>query len=200
MKTIHVHKSLVEKTNECISLLKSTGRPNIDKLIAHITQMGYFIAPGSKNHHRFKGGLVSHSLETYHKAMEIREEQIKKGVDVSAMPQESIIIACLMHDLCKADALRFNEQTHHVYDVKNTHGHSSRSVSQVGKSGFLLTPAEKDAILWHMGGKKLTKGTDVQKKQQRDKHLGENPLSYLVYHADKRSIREAKLRHHYKRP
>lgn len=192
----HIHKSLDEKKEECISLLQSTGRPDIDKLIAHITQMGYFIAPGSKDHHRFCGGLVSHSLETYHKAMEIRQELIEKGGDTASMPQASVIIATLMHDLCKADALRINEQTRKVYEAKNTSGHSARSVRQVGYSGFKLTPQEEDAILWHMGGKKYTHGSDNEKKRQRDKHLAENPLAYLVFHADKQSIREAKRRHH----
>lgn len=198
MAPIHIHKSLEEKKEECISLLKSTNRPNIDKLIAYITQMGYFFAPGSKDHHRFKGGLVSHSLETYHKAMELRDIQIKKGVDASSMPQDSIIIATLMHDLCKADALRFNEQTRKTYAVKKTNGHSSRSVRQVGYSGFVLTAEEKDAILWHMGGNKYTHGSDDERKSQRNKHFAENPLSYLVYHADKQSIGDAKRRHHKK--
>lgn len=194
----YIHKSLDEKKEECISLLQSIDRTDIDKLIAHITKMGYFIAPGSKGHHRFIGGLVSHSLETYHKAMEIRQELIEKGVDAAFMPQQSIIIATLMHDLCKADALRFDEQTHKVYDAKNTSGHSARSVRQVGYSGFKLTPQEEDAILWHMGGRRYIHGSDAEKKSQRDQHLAENPLAYLVYHADKRSIKEAKRRHHSK--
>lgn len=85
----YIHKSLDEKKEECISLLQSIDRTDIDKLIAHITKMGYFIAPGSKGHHRFIGGLVSHSLETYHKAMEIRQELIEKGVDAAFMPRVS---------------------------------------------------------------------------------------------------------------
>ncbi len=70
---VHIHKTLEQKKEECLALLRSTKRDKIEDLINYITNMGYFEAPGSLKHHRFVGGLVSHSLETYHKAMELRE-------------------------------------------------------------------------------------------------------------------------------
>ena len=100
----YTHKSLEEKKEECIRLLRSTNRPHIDDLISFISHMGYFVAPGSYKHHRFKGGLVSHSLETYYEAMSLREQKIKAGFSPESMPEESVIISALMHDLCKADA------------------------------------------------------------------------------------------------
>lgn len=187
---MHIHKSLKEKEAECKALLLSTRRPKIEALINHIERMGYFIAPGSLKHHRFEGGLVSHSLETYHKAMELRAKKIAHGGNPDSMPEESVIIATLMHDLCKADALRFSNETRNSYCVKKTHGHSARSVRQVGYSGFELTAAEKDAILWHMGGNKFP-------EDKRD-HFRKHPLADIVYHADKRSIAEASLRHHFR--
>lgn len=184
---MHIHKSLKEKETECKALLLSTGRPKIEDLINHIERMGYFIAPGSLNHHRFEGGLVSHSLETYHKAMELRAERIAHGGDPGTMPEDSVVIAALMHDLCKADALRYSMETRKSYMVKKTKGHSTRSVRQVGYSGFVLTEAEKDAILWHMGGK----------RQPGDKHehFKKHALAAIIYWADKKSIAEASLRH-----
>lgn len=185
---MHIHKTLKEKEAECKRLLRSTGRPEIEGLINHIERMGYFIAPGSEKHHRFEGGLVSHSLETYYKAMELREEKIVQGVDAETMPEESVIIAALMHDLCKADALRYSKETRKCFSVKKTHGHSARSVRQVEYSGFVLTEAEKDAILWHMGGKKLP--------GDRHEHFKTHPLADIIFHADKKSIGEASRRHH----
>lgn len=187
---MHKHKTLEEKTEECKELLRSTKRPDIEKLIDHIVRMGYFVAPGSKQHHRFEGGLVSHSLETYHKAMELRDEKIRQGVSPELLPQESVIISALMHDLCKADAIRYNAVARRVFTVKKTHGHSARSVRQVGYSGFCLTNAEKDAILWHMGGKRYN--------EPRAQHFANHPLSEIIFNADKRSIGEAKRRHHRK--
>lgn len=188
---IHIHKSLQEKTDECLTLLHSTNRDGIENLINHITRMGYFEAPASLKHHRFIGGLVSHSLETYHKAMRLRDEKISEGVDPSQMPVESVIIAALMHDLCKADVLRYDPTTHRVYACKKSHGHSVRSVRQVDYSGFQLTSTEKEAILWHMGGKRM-----CPDMQQRISYFKTHPLSDIIRKADGQSIGEAKRRHH----
>ena len=188
---MHIHKTKQQKTEECLALLRSTNREKIEDLISHITRMGYFEAPGSKTHHRFVGGLVSHSLETYHKAMELREEKIRNGYSPDQMPEESVIIAALMHDLCKADVLRYNNESHRVYDCKRYKGHSERSVRQVGYSGFQLTPLEKEAILWHMGGRRR-----CPDEQQRKDYFKSHPLSDIIRIADGKSIREAQRRHH----
>ncbi len=182
------HKSLAEKKEECLALLRSTNRNNIEKIITHIEKMGYFEAPGSESHHRFEGGLVSHSLETCHKALVLRENKISNGTNPDKLPIESVIIASLLHDVCKADKLRFNKETRKVYAIKKTNGHSQRSVRQIGYSGFVLSPEEKDAILWHMGGKHFN--------EDRHRHFAQHPLSEIIFYADKKSIHEASLRHH----
>ena len=179
----HIHKSLEEKKEECIRLLSSTNRPHIDDLISFISHMGYFVAPGSYTHHRFKGGLVSHSLETYYEAMALREQKMKEGFSPDSMPEESVIISSLMHDLCKADAK--------VCRVKKTHGHSSRSVRKVREAKFRLTEDEKNAILWHMGGEHIYKD-----KQKRIEFFHNNPLSDIIRKADGKSIGKSKMRHH----
>jgi hypothetical protein len=152
--------------------------------------MGYFEAPGSLKHHRFVGGLVSHSLETYHKAMELCEEKIRDGFSPDLMPKDSVIIAALMHDLCKADALRYSKTLHRTIEIKQT-DHSARSVRKVRSSGFILTPAEEDAILMHMGGKRRIKD-EIKRKE----HFMKNPLSDIIHRADGKSIGESKRRHH----
>ena len=95
---VHIHKTIEQKKEECLALLRSTNRDKIEDLITYITGMGYFEAPGSLKHHRFVGGLVSHSLETYHKAMELREDKIRDGFSPDQMPEDNVIIAALMHD------------------------------------------------------------------------------------------------------
>lgn len=187
---MYIYKTIKQKKEECLALLRSTNRDRIEDLISHITKMGYFIAPGSLKHHRFEGGLLSHSLETYHKAMELRKRKIKEGFSPDTMPKVSVIIAALMHDLCKADILRYNPETRKAYVCKGSKGHSERSVRQVGYSGFVLTPAEEDAILWHMGGRKREPD-----KQKRIEHFKAYPLSEIIHKADRGSIDEAKRRH-----
>ena len=53
----------MKKVEYCKELLRTTQRPNIEGLIEFITDLGYFIAPGSMKHHRYKGGLVIQNLE-----------------------------------------------------------------------------------------------------------------------------------------
>ena len=162
----HIHKTLEQKKEECIELLRSTKRDNIESLIDHNTDMGYFIAPASYEHHRFKGGLVSHSLEVYYKALILRDEKIKVGFPPESMPEESVIIAALMHDLCKADILRYNPDTRRVHALKKGRGHSKRSVRKVGESGFRLTEDEKNAILCHMGGRHICTDSDQRRSSK----------------------------------
>ena len=187
----HIHKSLEEKKEECIRLLRSTNRPHIDDLISFISHMGYFVAPGSYTHHRFKGGLVSHSLETYYEAMALREQKIKEGFSSESMPEESVIISALMHDLCKADTIRYNDEQRKVCRVKKARGHSRRSVCKVGEAKFRLTEDEKNAILWHMGGRHI-----YEDKQKRIEFFQNNPLSDIIRKADGSSIGKSKKRHH----
>ena len=47
MNMKHIHKTLQQKTDECLALLRSTNRDKIENLISHITRMGYFEAPAS---------------------------------------------------------------------------------------------------------------------------------------------------------
>jgi HD superfamily phosphohydrolase YqeK len=181
--TIHTKNiSPMRKVEYCKELLRKTQRPNIERLIKFITQLGYFIAPGSMKHHCYKGGLVSHSLETYHKAMNLRSRKIAKGVDPNLLPVESVIIASLMHDLCKADELRFDVYRRRVYSIISKYeGHSQKSVTQLAKAGFVLTDEEKSAILWHMGGKRF--------KEDRRTFFSMHPLAEIIFYADKYSIK-----------
>jgi len=93
--------------------------------------------------------------------------------------------------LCKADVLRYSTTTHRVYSCKKSSGHSIRSVRQVEYSGFPLTTIENEAILWHMGGKRI-----CPDEQKRIDYFKTHPLSDIIHKADGKSIGEAKKRHH----
>jgi len=174
----------------CLEMLRQTGRPGMEELIAHITEMGYFIAPGSVKHHGFVGGLMCHSLETYYKAMEMREEKINQGIPEESMPVNSVVITALLHDLCKADSLRYDTESGTVKVHNCGAGHGRRSVQQIRASGFELTEDERDAIRWHMGGQSIC--ADADKRQE---HFDSHPLSDIIQRADKISIGEWRHRH-----
>ena len=90
---------------EFVEILKATERENIDYVIEDLEDLGFFEAPAScKNHYNFEGGLVEHSLNVYKVARMLKEEMGKLRPDVvNRIPDDSIAIAALLHDVCKAD-------------------------------------------------------------------------------------------------
>lgn len=64
------------------------------------------------------------------------------------LPQDSVIICGLLHDLCKIGA--YNKTAHGYEKIKGLKGHAKLSIARI--EGYIkLTPAEKDIILFHMG-------------------------------------------------
>lgn len=66
--------------DEIISLLRSTEREGVEKLIEYLEENNYFTYAASKSRHdSFYGGLAYHSLMDYREAMRIYENE-KNGV------------------------------------------------------------------------------------------------------------------------
>lgn len=95
----------MNKKDKFIALLKSTNRQGIDNCLLVLEQLGFFTAPAStKFHLNTDGGLVEHSLNVCKVALRIRETMIELDNTLAAkLPKESIIIAALLHDVCKSD-------------------------------------------------------------------------------------------------
>ena len=86
-----------EQWNYFKELLLSTKRPNIENLIAWLETTDFKEAPASTVYHNsFRGGLLAHSINVYH-AMHDFDMWLK----FYELPEDSIIIASLLHDLCK---------------------------------------------------------------------------------------------------
>ena len=92
---------------EFIQLLQSTGREGVDDLIEYLDdgRNHFFTAPASVNHHlNSDGGLLRHSLNVCHAALKLRELVIAERPDLEPeLSKASVIIASLLHDICKAD-------------------------------------------------------------------------------------------------
>ena len=153
--------------SEFIEILKETGRENIDYVIEDLEDLGFFEAPASsKNHFNFEGGLVEHSLNVYKIAIMLKEQIIKLRPDiVNRIPDDSIAIAALLHDVCKADIYKkvvkkvkneigvWEPQESYNIDYSNFPlGHGEKSVIILLRSGLDLSDDEIIAIRWHMGG------------------------------------------------
>lgn len=134
---------LRDNRDTIVSLLLETNRDGMECVIRYLDDSGFFIVPSSiDRHHNWQGGLAEHSLGVYRLAQK----------EAGDLPQDSVVIAGLLHDVCKAAKLYYDEDgvLHHRHT--HIHGHGYRSIKILEQCGLKLTEDERSAIRWHMGG------------------------------------------------
>ena len=142
-----------------IELLKSTNRLGIEDLISFLEKTDFFTAPASTRFHgSFEGGLVEHSLKVY----EILDYKAKNNVLKLEIPDDTIKIVSLLHDICKLNFYKVDYRNAKnakgewekvpYYTIEDTipYGHGEKSVMMLTEY-IKLTSEEKYAIRWHMG-------------------------------------------------
>ena len=138
--------------------LCSTKRHGITDVIDFLHNSDYFTTHCHKHHH-FAGGMSQHAIETYIHA--------KKQADAD-IPNDSLAIVCLLHDLCD------------IHGFHQYHRHGKRSVDLItNECHFTLTPAEYRAILWHMHGIR-----EIEKLGSAFEQATHEPLWQLLHKAD----------------
>lgn len=187
-----------DKRARFCELLRSTGRENIEYVIEDLEAWGFFDAPASvKNHYNFPGGLLAHSLSVYDAAVMLREGLIKARPDLEAkLPMDSVIIASLLHDTCKANIYRIvtrkrkNEigmwEDVQEYEVNYSNlpmGHGEKSVVMLLRSGLDLEDDEILAIRWHMGPWAVD-NTQIEQDRSYRTSVAQAPLVPLIHTAD----------------
>lgn len=165
---------MAEQTNieRFESLLRSTEREGIDNLMEFIRKSDFYTAPASTRYHScHEGGLLEHTLNVYDRLVsKFNDELWKDKVDVGS---DSIIIAALLHDLCKCyfygtelkNKKEYNDRgtksdsngrfdwvtvPSYTVDDKIPYGHGEKSVMMI-EEYIKLKPMERYAIRWHMG-------------------------------------------------
>ena len=174
------------KCNFC-RLLRSTERENIDKVIAELEKLGFFDAPASrKDHNSFSGGLVAHSLNVYRVAKDISLAMCNINPDLE-VSDDSLIIASLLHDICKAPRYQGSSQKNGEYQKNYSHlpvGHGEKSVIMLLRLGLEMTDDEILAIRWHMGAWQIA--LHNEEMQQDYIHATQScPLLAIIEAADK---------------
>ena len=149
------------------NVLRSTGRRGVEKVLAELCGLGFYDAPASTRFHGSeKGGLLRHSLNVYDEAMLIRKVQIQLCPECAQrLSQDSVAIATLLHDVCKADVYKETErnrkgpdgrwETYKCYTADYSAfplGHGEKSVIRLLRWGLEMTEDEIMAIRWHMSG------------------------------------------------
>lgn len=150
---------------EFVELLLSTGREGIENVIVELGKLGFFEAPASTKFHLSKPqGLLEHSMNVCRVALRIREEMIGIRPELAnRLPVESVILASLLHDVCKADIYmpstiykknnegKWDKLPGYEVDYSNMPlGHGEKSVIMLQMWGLKLTIDEILAIRWHM--------------------------------------------------
>ena len=158
--------------------LLSTNREGMGNVIKHLERLGYFTAPAStKFHLNVKGGLMQHSWNVCNTALMLREQMIQMKPELAEkLPVESVIIASLLHDVCKSniykDAIlnRKNDQGYWEkvpgFEVDYSSlplGHGEKSVIMLLTLGLKMTRDEMLAIRWHMTAWELAFHSPEQK-------------------------------------
>lgn len=183
-------------------ILRSTERDGVDEVLAGLEALGFFKAPASARHHlAAEGGLVQHSLNVYCQADAIRTAQIRLRAGIEErLPMKSIIVASLLHDVCKAEIYKpvqkFRKdangrwESYPGWDYDYSHcpmGHGEKSVLRLMRWGFNMTTDEIAAIRWHMGAWDLSASHEA--RENFSKACDMYPLLPVLIAADEMATR-----------
>lgn len=147
------------------NLLRSTNRKGIENIITYIKESDFYIAPSSASYHsNYSGGLLDHSILVYLTAVRYRKAVIEMRPELEALlPEESIIICTLLHDLCKTNfykqVIKYRKDENNTWqsyvgyeiDDKFPIGHGEKTVIMLQNFGLELSAEEMLAIRYHMG-------------------------------------------------
>jgi len=147
-----------------ITALKETKREGIEAFLAYLETTDFYTAPAStKFHLAVPGGLLQHSLHVLKYAREEAKSVESLGI---VIPQASVTLAGLLHDLCKVGYYVEGEEWDKEWKDKTNEwrkkkvfkvednlplGHGEKSVILASRY-LTLTPDEMAAIRWHMVG------------------------------------------------
>lgn len=163
-------------------LLNSVKRDGTDKLMRYIrNSTDFYKAPAStKFHLACEGGLLQHSLNVYDCLVAKRNNPIWKDV-LKDIPDDSLILIALLHDLCKANFYAEGTKNQKTYDPEKVKAAENWQVKHDAQGDFIwetvktyqvddqlplghgeksvmliqcyirLTMHEVMAIRWHMG-------------------------------------------------
>ena len=140
-------------------LCSGINRPGIENLMKWLDSSDFYTAPASTKYHGAEpGGLAQHSLNVYDEL-----KRLLAAYPEIVIPEESVIIASLFHDLCKVNFYKaetrnrkndkgvWESYTAFAHDEKfKFGGHGSKSVFLV-QNFMKLTAEEAVAINCHMG-------------------------------------------------
>lgn len=161
------------------TLVKRSGK---NGLLSWLGAAGFFEAPaGQKHHGAFPGGLVAHSNNVYRRLVMIYAEESRKNPAIhERYSDEAIAVVALLHDVCKVDVYKQDEDGSYSYNDPLPLGHGEKSVYLITQF-MTLTPDEALAIRWHMGAFDKAAQSDFR---DLDKTQKQCKLAVMLHIAD----------------
>jgi len=131
-----------------IDLLREIKRQGIKEYIKYLENSDFFNAPASTRYHRdYPGGLAEHCLNLL-EPLKISNSRLKEK---EQLPEESLIIIALCHDICKEGLYSGGYGNYRILKGHPANNkHSILSIERI-KKYIKLTRIERDIILYHMG-------------------------------------------------
>lgn len=139
------------------TIRKYVKRKGLENILEAINETDFYTAPASAKYHgAVEEGLARHSLMVFDRLMRYKDD--------IGLPEESLAIVGLLHDLCKIGnykvsmrntkteggrwiSVPYYDYAEDVFPV----GHGEKSIMMILEH-MKLTPEEMIAIRWHMGG------------------------------------------------
>ncbi|MBR1712571.1 MAG: HD domain-containing protein [Alloprevotella sp.] len=193
----------IQKNKEAFTALcrKHIRREGLEALLDYLEGTDFYTAPSSTAYHLNEdGGLCLHSMNVFRTAMRIYDGIAREamadgtGPFEGEIPEESIAISALFHDLCKVKLYRKAERwkkdeagrwvSYPGYEVSDEFplGHGEKSCLIV--SWYMkLRRDELLAIRWHMGMFDLAPQGMSQSYSFRNA-LDQCPLASIIHAAD----------------
>ncbi len=161
-------------------LLLSTKRNGMPQLVEALEKGGYFQSPASARFHLCcERGLIMHSYSVY----TLFKEMIEK-FDIG-LPNDSIIIVSLLHDVCKVGAYK-KKGNSYFWNKEQPVGHTLLSLTRI-KKFIELTDDEEKLIKYHMGyygSKEFNSLTGEYSLMQLTQAYNLNKIAKLFYFCD----------------
>ena len=166
-------QELITQKARVVTLLASTEREGISKVIDYLNTSDFFVAPASTRFHGcYKGGLAKHSLNVFDLLI-AKNEELSLGVD-----ENTIIIAALLHDVCKIGAYVPTKAGNGFTNNRNKDkGHAILSLKRIAEF-IALTELEIKMIQFHMG----VYGLDEFEPGKGEYTLRNKGMAYAWYH------------------
>ncbi len=120
------------------SLMAKISRDGINELMDYIrNKTDFYTAPASTQYHlSCEGGLLQHSLNVYDCLMAKKNSPIWKKI-IEEIPEESLIVMSLLHDLCKVNFYVQGTKNQKTYDPEKVRAAEPWQVKKDGLGEFV---------------------------------------------------------------